>query len=59
MTKPTLYQPAPHARVRKPDGSLVAAAGEALPATPYFARLIADGDLVLAAPKEGGLTRAD
>lgn len=53
MTKPTLYQPAAHARVRKPDGSLVAADGEALPATPYFARLIADGDLVPAASKKG------
>lgn len=40
------YMPAPGARVLKPGGAPVAAEGEALPDTPYFARLIADGDLV-------------
>lgn len=52
MTEKT-YKPAPGARVRKPDGAPIADAGETLPDTPYFARLIADGDLVeadLAAP---------
>ena len=46
MTKPTAYRPAPGARVLKPDGTPVRAEGEALPATPYFARLVAAGDLV-------------
>lgn len=52
-TLPAGYKPAPGARVRKPDGSLVAEAGEVLPSTPYFARLIADGDLVPATETRG------
>jgi len=48
-----MYRPASGARVRKPDGQLVAEGGEALPATPYFDRLIADGDLVPATKQKG------
>ncbi len=40
------WRPAPGRRVLKPGGDPVSDAGEPLPATPYFARLIADGDLV-------------
>ncbi len=40
------WQPAPGCRVRKPGGALIAEAGEALPFNSYYARLIADGDLV-------------
>jgi|GEM_PF-2688111 hypothetical protein len=38
-------RPAPGARVRKPDGKLLADQGEHVPATPYFSRLLAAGDL--------------
>lgn len=48
-----ILKPAPHARVRKPDGSLVADDGEALELTSYFARLLADGDLVEVKPSKG------
>ncbi len=48
-----ILKPAPHARVRKPDGSLLDPEGEALELTSYFARLLADGDLVeVDPPKE-------
>lgn len=40
------FMPAPGCRVRKPDGSLLAETGEQLPDEPYYARLIAAGDLV-------------
>ena len=45
-----ILKPAPHARVRKPDGSLVDPEGEELELTSYFARLLTDGDLVEADP---------
>lgn len=38
--------PAPGALVRKPDGVALAEAGELLALTPYFARLLADGDVL-------------
>lgn len=38
--------PAEGARVRKPDGTLLAEHGERVELTPYFARLLADGDVV-------------
>ena len=57
MSHPTKYRPAKGARVLKRDGSPVADAGEELPATPYFARAIAEGDLVpAAAPKHSNTT---
>ncbi|EMH4029451.1 DUF2635 domain-containing protein [Serratia marcescens] len=34
-------------QVRKPDGSLLAAAGEPLPMTAFWLRRIAEGDLVV------------
>lgn len=40
------FKPAPGTRIRMPDGSLFPAAGQQVPATPYFARLIAAGDLM-------------
>lgn len=39
-------RPADGARVRKPDGTLLADQGERVELTPYFARLLADGDVV-------------
>ena len=48
-----ILKPAPHARVRKSVGSLLDPEGEALELTSYFARLLADGDLVeVDPPKE-------
>lgn len=50
---PPILKPAEARRVRKPDGSLLDPAGEALELTSYFARLLADGDLVeVEPPKE-------
>lgn len=46
MSAPKSYRPAPGCRVRKLDGTLVLEAGEALPRHPYYARLIADRDLI-------------
>ncbi len=57
MSHPTRYRPAKGARVLKRHGLPVADAGEELPATPYFARLITDGDLVpVAASKSSNTT---
>jgi hypothetical protein len=38
-------RPAPGARVRKPNGKLLADQGEHVPASPYFSRLLAAGDV--------------
>lgn len=46
MTRRTSWRPAAGRRVRKADGSLLAEAGERIAIDPYFARLIADGDIV-------------
>lgn len=40
-------RPAPGARVRKPGGALLKDDGEHVPATPYFSRLLAAGDVEL------------
>lgn len=39
-------RPADGKLVRKPDGSQLAGDGERVEVTPYFARLLADGDVV-------------
>lgn len=43
-------KPAPGARVITPEGGLIPDEGQYVPATSYFARLLADGDLVEAEP---------
>lgn len=49
--KARVFHPAEGRRIRWPDGHPVAPGGEPVPATPYFARAIADGDLVPGAGK--------
>ncbi|WP_028294286.1 DUF2635 domain-containing protein [Oceanobacter kriegii] len=50
-------KPAQGKQVRTESGSLIAAAGQAVPATTYYRRRVKDGDLVLisdtAADKKG------
>lgn len=58
MTQISHYKPAKGARVLKPGGTPVAVHGELLPSTPYFARLIADGDLVPVAPAKQSNTKS-
>lgn len=50
MSARMILRPAEGARVRKPDGTLLAENGERLELTPYFARLIADGDVIPGKP---------
>ncbi len=42
--------PAPGALVRKPDGARLSDAGELVPLSSYFARLLADGDVLRGKP---------
>lgn len=45
------WMPAPGMRIRKRDGSLLSDDGEEIEITPFFARLIAAGDIVPAGSK--------
>jgi len=46
MSDTKLLQPAPERRVRKPDGALLAPAGERVEVDTYWTRRILDGDVV-------------
>lgn len=46
MTGFVTLRPASGALVRKPDGVALAEAGELVALTPYFTRLLADGDVL-------------
>lgn len=41
-----ILKPGPDRRVRQPDGTLLAATGEPVNASPYWARRLRDGDVV-------------
>lgn len=57
MSETKLLQPAPGRRVRKPDGALLATAGERVEVDTYWTRRLLDGDVVEIADqpaKKGG-----
>lgn len=51
MSKTKVLKPAEGATVRHEDGMRLAADGEAVTVTPYWARRIADGDVVEVIPE--------
>ena len=55
MSNLKLIKPAPGRRVRKPDGSLLAEAGEVQAVDTYWTRRLAEGDVVeIEQPKARG-----